>query len=205
MKKHNNLPLYTMEIDPTTDEGVDFVAFVDRPAIQRTFLAFRAAQAAPMAFTVASEERRIVSGPLMLADTPIYRRNDYEDGTSEEFYVSFPPATIEAIVHKFFASRNQQNVNLMHDPALQVEGCTMFESFISDSRRGIAPMRGYEDAPEGSWFGSFVVRNEDVWKSVKDGTFTGFSVEGLFTRVQETPATDEQLLTQIIDILSNTD
>lgn len=180
MNMHNNLPLYTMDVDGnlTNDKGVEFVALVDKPAIRRGFLAFRDALARPLAFSVTNEDRRIVSGPLMLADTPIYRSD--EEG---EYYVSFPAAVIERIVRKFFCQGNQANVNLMHDRGRQVEGVTMFESFLTDTVRGIAPMRGYEDAPEGSWFGSFVVENEEVWQQIKEGTFTGFSVEGIFSRL----------------------
>ena len=179
MELFNNLPLYKMDIDHEL-AGVEFVALVDKPAIQKTFLAFSEHSPKPMAFTITSEDRHIVSGPLMLADTPIFRCD--EEG---EYYVSFPAPTIERIVKRFFAQGHQGNVNEMHDSGRKVSGAVMFESFISDSSRGIAPMRGYEDAPEGSWFGSFQVNNEEVWQSIKDGTFRGFSVEGIFSR--ETP------------------
>lgn len=200
METYNNLPLYTMDVDGNinTEEGVEFVALVDKPAIKRGFLAFREVPQ-PMKFTVTSEDRRIVSGPLMLADTPIYR-ND-EDG---EYYVSFPAPAIERIVHKFFSLGNQSNVNLMHDAKQQVEGVVMFESFLSDTTRGIVPIRGYEDAPEGSWFGSFVVNNDKVWASIKDGTFTGFSVEGIFARlIPQEHSAEEALMSQIVEILEN--
>jgi hypothetical protein len=187
METFNNLPLFTMDVDGdiTTEEGVSFVALVDRPAIKRTFLAFADAAAAHMAFTITSEDRRIVSGPLMLADTPILRKPPQ---VPESCYITFPAPAIERIVRKFFCQGNQGKVNLMHDPDQQVEDVTMFESFISDSSRGILPMAGYEDAPEGSWFGSFHVNNDEVWASIKDGTFKGFSVEGLFARL--IPAAD---------------
>jgi hypothetical protein len=191
---HEGLPLYYM--DP---EGnlVDFVAFVDRPAIKRGFLAFSEQAPKPMQFTVASEERRIVSGPLMLADTPIYREQD-----GQGFYVTFPAKAIEKIVQSFFASGFQRNVNLQHDPGQRKEGVIMFESFISDPERGIPPMKGYEDAPAGSWFGSFRVDNEEVWEKVKSGEFTGFSVEGLFSPVPvEAEMTDEEITAELHEIM----
>ena len=138
----------------------------------------------------------------MLADTPIYREMD-----GEEFYVSFPSSAIERIVHKFFTIGNQANVNLMHDAGQKVDGVVMFESFITDKSRGIMPIQGYEDAPEGSWFGSFVVNNETVWASIKDGTFTGFSVEGIFARLipkdAPTQPAEAAMMEQIIAILQN--
>lgn len=192
-----DLPIYQLEISDDLNDGaeVDFVALVDRPAIERNFLKFKEARSN---FAIQSEERRIVSGALMLADTPIYR-ND----SNGEYYVTFTPGTIEKIAQKFFKKGYQSNVNLMHDGNQEVEGVTMFESWIKDSSRGVAPMKGFEDAPEGSWFGSFKVENEDVWTRVKSGEFKGFSVEGVFNYKKEKQpmSVEEALWSQILDIL----
>jgi len=192
-----DLPIYQLEISDDLNDGaeVDFVALVDRPAIERNFLKFKEARSN---FAIQSEERRIVSGALMLADTPIYR-ND----SNGEYYVTFTPGTIEKIAQKFFKKGYQSNVNLMHDGNQEVEGVTMFESWIKDSSRGVAPMKGFEDAPEGSWFGSFKVENEDVWTRVKSGEFKGFSVEGVFNYKKEKApmSVEEALWSQIVEIL----
>jgi hypothetical protein len=192
-----NLPIYQLEISDDLNDGaeVDFVALVDKPAIERNFLKFKEERAN---FAIQSEERRIVSGALMLADTPIYR-ND-ENG---EYYVTFTASTIEKIAQKFFKKGYQSNVNLMHDGNQEVEGVTMFESWIKDEARGVAPMKGFEDAPEGSWFGSFKVENEDVWDRVKSGEFKGFSVEGVFNYKKEKQpmSVEEALWSQIVEVL----
>jgi len=170
-----DLPVYLLDIseDMNDDAEVDYVALVDRPAIQKNWNAFKNQQR----FEVVSEDKRIISGPLMLADVPIFR----SDATYGDYYVVFSKDTIFKIAQKFFKRGYQSNVNLMHSPNAQVEGVTMFESFITDQSRGILPMKGFEDAPDGSWFGSFKVDNEQVWSDVKEGKFKGFSVEGLFT------------------------
>lgn len=150
-------------------------------------------------FAIQSEEQQIASGPLMLADTPIYRN----DG-GKEYYVVFPKDTIRKIVLKFFKKGYQSNVNLMHDASQAVDGVTMFESWITDSNRGILPMQGFEDAPDGSWFGSFKVENQDVWNKIKSGEFKGFSVEGFFNYKKEAQpmSVEESLWNQIVDVLS---
>jgi len=205
-KTHNNLPLYILDVDSdiSIQEGVDAVALVDAPAIKRGFLAFRSDTPTTMAFTVTSEDRHIISGPLMLADTPLLR---LPPQVPEPCYITFPAATIERIAQKFFTQGFHASVNEMHDPERKLDGIVMFESFISDSTRGILPIAGHGDAPEGSWFGSFKVENEDAWKSIKDGTFTGFSVEGFFAylEAEDVEATPEQqaLLAQIWDVLEN--
>ena len=91
----------------------------------------------------------------------------------------------------------------MHDEALSVEGVTMYESFIVDSSRGVMAMKGFEDAPEGSWFGSFKVENESVWNKIKSGEFKGFSVEGVFNYKKEKQpmSVEESLWSEICSIL----
>jgi hypothetical protein len=198
-QKFNNmkLPIYQLEIsdDLNDDVEVDFVALVDRPAIEKDFLMFKEAKAN---FVIQSEDRRIVSGALMLADTPIYRNDQ-----NGEYYVTFTKDTIEKIAQKFFKKGYQSNVNLMHDEALAVEGVTMYESFIVDSSRGVMAMKGFEDAPEGSWFGSFKVENESVWNKIKSGEFKGFSVEGIFNYKKEKQpmSVEESLWSEICSIL----
>lgn len=127
-------------------------------------------------FAIQSEDKHIISGPIMLADEPIYRNNS----KFGEHYVIFKPETIKDISIKFAKKGYQQNVNLMHDSNMQLDGLVMFESFIVDRSRGILPMEGFEDAKDGSWFGSFYVENPQAWQLIKEGKVKGFSVEGFF-------------------------
>jgi hypothetical protein len=149
----------------------------------------------------ADEERRIISGPAMLSNVPIYRR----DEQAGEYYVVFTPETIYSIAQKFFAKGFNQNFNLMHDPTLKVEGVTVFESFIVDKARGISPMKGFEDAQDGSWFISAKINNDQVWQFIKEGKVKGFSVEGMFQykkgAMSAEPLSDEARLEAIKKIL----
>lgn len=193
-----NLPIYLLEINEDLMDGseVDFVALVDKPAIERNFLRFKEDR---INFEIQDEERRIISGPIMLADTPIYRNDN-----GQEYFVSFPKDTIYKIIKKMFQKNYTGNVNLMHDPKKIVEGVTMFECWISDESRGVKPMKGFEDAPDGSAFASYFVDNEDVWQKVKSGEFKGFSVEGLFNykRGEQVMNYEEKLWSEIANILN---
>jgi len=80
------LPVYLMTIDEV-DEGVSYVALVESPAIERPFQAFSRER---MKFAE-TNEKRVLTGPLMLADTPILRR----DKTRGEYYVVFQRDTID--------------------------------------------------------------------------------------------------------------
>jgi hypothetical protein len=193
------LPIYELRIDENDDSTVevDFVALVDRPAIGRSFLAFN--ENNRQTFAIQDEEQRIISGPLMLADSPIYRNDD-----RGEYYVTFTKDTIKQIAQKFFRKGYQNNVNLMHDDGEMLVGLTMFESFITDEKRGIKPMAAFADVPDGSWFGSFKVDNDGAWNMIKDGKVKGFSIEGVFNyKRQETiDEKSEKLWSQILDILN---
>jgi len=115
----------------------------------------------------------------MVADSLIFRKD--ENG---EYNVFFSKQTIKDISLKFFKKGYMKNVNLFHDPNLQTEGVTIFESFISDKERGVHPMKGFEDLPDGSWFISAKVENDEVWNRIKAGELKGFSVEGIFSYVK---------------------
>jgi hypothetical protein len=185
-----DLPIYKLIIssDLEDEAEVDFIALVDRPAIQSNFLAFKERQK----FEIISEDKHILSGALMIADMPIYRNNE-EFG---EHYVVFDADTIQQIAEKFFKKGYQSNVNEMHDASKAIEGVTMFESWIVNRDMGKMPINGFEDAKDGSWFGSYKVDNEEVWAKVKSGEFQGFSVEGIFGYADR--LTKEELMVQQI-------
>ncbi len=173
-----NFPIYKAQIDinPTSDLEVNYIGLVDRPAIERNFLAF-----GDHARFSLNEEKRIISGPAMIADMPIYRKDD----RMGEYYVVFDKESIRCIVEKFSAKGYMQAFNLFHDDQQQVSDVTIFNSFISDADLGIAPLKGFEDVADGSWFISAKVNNDAVWARVKTGDIKGFSVEGLFTYVPQ--------------------
>lgn len=167
-----NLPVYQLVIGDANDEfEVDFVALVDSPAIEKNFLAFNNKKRLTF-----NADKQIISGPAMLADFPIYRRNEQFG----EHYVVFTKDQISHIANKFLAKGYATNFNLFHDPNLPANGVSMLNSFVTDESIGIMPMKGFEDANDGSWFISAKVTDEGVWGKIKSGEIQGFSVEGLF-------------------------
>jgi hypothetical protein len=112
--------------------------------------------------------------------------------------VTYDAEMVKKIAEKFMRDQNSNNVNKEHkDP---VDGVFMFETFLKDSSRGISAPKGFEDLPEGTWFGSYKVYNNDIWSQVKDGTFKGFSVEGEFLHVSHTENFSKNVeITTILD------
>jgi hypothetical protein len=150
------------------------------------------------AFAIQDEEKRIISGPLMIANQRIYR-TDPELGDYEVF---FSPETIKKIAIKMAKKGFHNNVNLMHNADMKVPGVTLFEIFQSDKARGIRPMKGFEDLADGSLFGSMYVENDVAWQMVKDGMIKGFSVEGNFGMKKKDEY--EEQFEKIVQILNST-
>ena len=69
-----DLPIYLLDVsDEISDETeVNYVAMVDKPAIKLNWQKFKDT---PQRFA-ADAEKQVVSGPLMIADMPIYRNSE---------------------------------------------------------------------------------------------------------------------------------
>ena len=172
-KTYKGLPIYDAALGSEHD-GILRISLVDDPAVMSDFIAL-AVQQRTLSFKVESEEKRLISGVIMRANFPIYRR----DESGYEYYIVYKPETIRAMAEKYLADNRQNAVNLMHKAGSDVDGVQMVQWFIKDTARGIAP-EGFDDISDGSLFAEFHVENDDVWDGVKDGTFKGFSLEGLF-------------------------
>jgi hypothetical protein len=169
------LPVYKLVIDESDELGVEYIALVDKPAIEKNWFAFMDESEKQFKF-YADKEKRMISGALMISDLPIYRKDEMG-----EYYVVFDKEQIEKIAQRFFKKGYTHNVNMMHDSERQVNGVYMVESFIIDKTRGIRTPEGYPTLTEGSWFGTFKVDNNEIWNDfIKTGVFKGFSVEGAF-------------------------
>jgi hypothetical protein len=168
------LPIYQLIIDPTEGAIVDFVALVDKPAIQKNYQAFNEQKKYEFK---ASKDKQVISGPLMIPDVPIYRRDEMG-----EYYVTFTKETVNQIMTHFMKNNFGANVNAMHDPEQVIDGVYMIETFQIDKERGVKTPEIYgEELPDGTWWGSYKVDNQKVWQEyIKTGIWKGFSIEGVF-------------------------
>jgi len=184
-------PLIDMTIDEHEETGVDFIALTPSPAIEREFMSF--SKQTPLEFKVEDEEQRLVMGAIMVSNLPIYR-NDPEHG---EYYVRFNSDAIKKIVHRYFKNGYTSNVNLDH--TTKTDGVYLVESFIIDERKPTP--KGFIKLPNGSWFGTMKVDNDEVWQQIKSGEFRGFSIEGIFTDSAKKDL-DKKLIDSVIKVLS---
>lgn len=174
------LPIYIAEI--TDDiEGISAISLVDSPAVESDFLKF-SKDKIKLNFKIENEEKRLVTGVVMRCDYPIYRIGV----SGYEYYIIFNKETIIKMTEKMLKDNTFNNINLEHNDKRFVEGVNLRELFIKDTDKGINP-KGFEDITNGSLFATYHVTNDEIWDEIKNGTFNGFSLEGLFTVNEQKP------------------
>lgn len=160
LKKYNVVP---------SNSDVYAISLVDEPAVDSNFIAL--SKQKPMEFKIQNEERRMLYGVALRADYPIYRR--YGD---EEFYLTFGKDAIRRLMTKFMKNFGQRSWTKDHMDF--AEGLTVVESWIvEDVENDKAKALGIENFSEGSWCIGVKVDDDEIWQSIKDGRWKGFSVE----------------------------
>lgn len=152
------------------EDGVFANSFVESPAIERDFVFF----GKEIHFQAVSDEKRLVAGAMLIPNKKILRL----DGEGNPYYVYFTPETIEMIARKFMKNKFNGEVTVEHGK--KVNGVYLTESWIVEqSAKDKSNIYGFT-LPKGTWFGIYKVDNDSVWEKVKNGTFKGYSIEGLF-------------------------
>jgi hypothetical protein len=155
--------------------GINFISLVDSPAIEEKYKAF--SNVSKFSF---DDNRMIVSGAAMIPDKMIYRNDN-----GFEYLTFFSKETIEKLAYDFMAKGRGVQANINHSAKFS-ENTFVFESWISDSTRGVTPMQGFEHLPDGTWFISMKVNDSDTWQQIKAQKLNGFSIEGMFSnRISE--------------------
>ena len=166
------------------------ISLVDDPAVMSNWQAFDNTRKAIM-YKVEDDEKRLVRGVVMRADFPIYRY----DQKFGEYYIIYKAETIRQMAEKYLLESRQNDVNLMHEKGSDVDGVQMVQYFIKGN--GVS-VEGFDEIADGSLFAEFHIVNDDVWTAVKDGTYKGFSLEGVFDLV---PEQDKEAIETIVDQL----
>lgn len=175
--EYKGLPVFSVSIED--DNIFDNISLVDLPAIETDFI--RMAEEVEVKFSV-DDEKRIVSGPVIIPEQMIYRN----DG-KRQYYIKFSKEAIEQMALRFFADHRNTEGNLMHQ--LPVNGVVFYESYLLNRQRGIAPVE-FNELPDGTWFVSAKIENDNVWQLVKEGKLRGFSIDAILTMK---PAKDEEI------------
>lgn len=168
------MQVFKLIIDLEDDTGLTFNALVDRPAHNKSLLAFDKDNRKELHF---NDSKRMITGVAISANQLIFR-HDHDLG---EYYVYFEPKEVEKMVLKMSREQLLSSVNLMHDSNKVVNGITFIEGyFVSDSKR---PPNDNENVQNGSYVMTYYVENEALYNEIKSGKYVGFSVEGIFDQI----------------------
>lgn len=154
------------------DSDMYCISVVAEPAVESSFVAL-SKQKQNIQFTAHEiGEKRMLYGIALRSDFPIYRC--YGD---DEFYVVFDKECIRRMSQRYMKNYGQRNWTLEHD-GVMAEGLTITESWIVDNvELDKSRHLGLTGVTEGSWCIGVLVDDNEIWAQVKEGKFTGFSIE----------------------------
>jgi len=179
--------------DDQMAEGISAISIVESPAIESNFIALKnhAVQ-----FATVDTDKRILMGPALIPNKPIYRNQD-----GEEFYVYFSKATIEKASQLYLKNGNQSKATLEHE--ISINGLTLVESWLKiDEDHDKSAAYGLND-PVGTWYVAMKVDNAEIWDEyVKTGKVKGFSIEGFFADKSTVMNRHESKLEQLKNLLN---
>jgi len=179
--------------DDQMAEGISAISIVESPAIESNFIALKnhAVQ-----FATVDTDKRILMGPALIPNKPIYRNQD-----GEEFYVYFSKATIEKASQLYLKNGNQSKATLEHE--ISINGLTLVESWLKiDEQHDKSAAYGLND-PVGTWYVAMKVDNAEIWDEyVKTGKVKGFSIECFFADKSTVMNLHENKLEQLKNLLN---
>jgi len=194
------------------NDGISAISFVKQPAIEENFVALSQQK---VEFKAIDDDKRVVVGLALIPNKEIYRRQgDYE------YNIMFSEDTVKKASHLYLKQLNNNNATLEHEK--DAEGISVVESWIVEDVDTDKSKLYDLNATKGSWVVVMKIDNDEIWKDVKDGTYLGLSIEGIFSdkevktseeqieevkeeMLEEMEMTDEQLIDAIMKMLEETD
>lgn len=157
-----------------TSLKVSFISIVDEPATGKKFTLKSKDGGAlnPIAFRKTNDELQIAYG-IVYAPNQVDSHGDYADA-----------AVIRTAAERFMRDARTNNVDVQHD--FDPADAYVCESWIV---RSGDPLFG--DEPEGAWAVGVKVLDPKIWKALKAGNYTGFSLAGLGTVEADPDPADE--------------
>lgn len=161
-------------IDEQGKLGVYAIGLVSEPAMEERWIFLSEVKLSSI-----DQERRMLYGAAMIPDKKILR---YDQDAGEEYYIFFEKDTIYRAAHLFMMKHLQNAHSLEHE--IPLSGCVVVESWIIENPEKDKAAHFGMNLPEGTWMLGVHVEEEDVWNQVKDGSITGFSIEGRFDHLE---------------------
>ena len=155
-------------------------SLVDAPAIESGYVSFAAQK--QKVVMLESDEKRMVAGPVLIPDKEIYRYDEY---SGEEFYLVFTKKAVERLAEKYLRNLNSNNWTIDH--SYGANGVYTMESWIkADMEKDKSVALGLDpNLALGTWFMTARIDSDEIWSEVKNGRWTGFSVEAWISLKEE--------------------
>lgn len=155
----------------TSDSEALKCSLVTSPAMESDFVAFN--EETPLVEKFADEKKHMITGVVAIPNKPIFRRN--ADG--EEYDLIFTEDAIEHMAKSYLKNYRNNDVTLQHQE--DTDGVYLVEQWIkTDNVYDKSISLGLsKELPIGSWFQTYYVDSNDVWKRIEDGELRGFSLE----------------------------
>lgn len=169
---YEGLDIYEAKIENETD-GIVAISLVEYPAVESNFVCFNQDKEIQK-FAIENEDKHLITGVIMLANSPIYRRDgDYE------YYITYSPETIQLMASKMLNDGTFKLNDIQHNGKF-IEGLSLVELFIKDEAKGINPSF-LNNIPDGSLLATYHIDDDELWNEIKNGDMlNGFSLEGYF-------------------------
>jgi hypothetical protein len=106
--------------DENEYSGIDAISVVENPAIEEDFVALKNQE---FKLAEVDAEKRILMGPALIPNKPIYRKNE-----DKEYYIYFSKNTVKKASELFLMRGKQNNSTFEHQTPLQ--GMSVVESWL---------------------------------------------------------------------------
>ena len=126
--------------DENEYSGIDAISVVESPAIEEDFIALKNQE---FKLAEVDSEKRILMGPALIPNKPIYRKSD-----DKEYYIYFSKKTVKKASELFLMRGKQNNSTFEHQVPLQ--GMSVVESWLVEDEEKDKSRKYNLNVPRGS-------------------------------------------------------
>ena len=101
------MKIVELVLDDEQENFIEAISVVEHPAIEEDFVALKNQE---VKFKKLDEDKRILMGPILIRNKPIFRKN-----TEEEYYIYFNRDTVRKASQLYLKQGNQHRATLEHE------------------------------------------------------------------------------------------
>ncbi|MFW6310778.1 MAG: XkdF-like putative serine protease domain-containing protein [Nanoarchaeota archaeon] len=188
-------------------QSISVMSLVNRPAIEVDFL--KLSEEDTLMLEVLTEKKEII-GPALIPNKNYYRGPDFfssmDIDAPQGGYIYFDEETIKEISIEYLNATGI-SVNTDHQLKVDRDKYELMESwFVEDNNDKAYKHFNMDKVLLGTWMLHYRITDELLWKSIIEGRYNGFSMEGspdIVVETEKTKMTIDDNYDLITDELSN--